>query len=68
MKSSVDLDCEYLKLGRLKKAGGIFNRILDLSKTGSVTVESKILFLLRRTESLAAMGDVVQRYPLVFGF
>ncbi|KAI0313288.1 peptidase family C50-domain-containing protein [Amylostereum chailletii] len=60
MVSSIDLAYEYLKLGKLRKAGSIFNRTLALFRSGVSSDESRILFLLRHTESLAVMGDVQQ--------
>ncbi|KAI0029237.1 peptidase family C50-domain-containing protein [Vararia minispora EC-137] len=60
MISSINLAYEYLKLGKLKKAGSIFNKTLTRFKTGVVSKETRLLFLLRHAEALAVLGYVEQ--------
>lgn len=65
----VDLAHEYIKLGRPKRAGSIFNRCATVFKVGTVTDEVRLRHLLGQAEILA-LGEnipgrcVHERYAL----
>ncbi|KAI0064205.1 hypothetical protein BV25DRAFT_1914431 [Artomyces pyxidatus] len=60
IRACSDLAHEYAKLGKVKKAAGLYNRALALIKSKQTSPEVQVLFLLRYTESLAFVGDVSQ--------
>lgn len=51
--ASVDLACEYVKLGKVGRAAVIFNQLLAPVKSGKVSDEACVSFFLRFAESLA---------------
>jgi hypothetical protein len=63
--SSIDLAHEYAKLGKTGKANAIYHSTLSSIKNQTTLDEVRILFLLRHSESLAAVGNSLQRYASV---
>ncbi|PPQ82925.1 hypothetical protein CVT24_008809, partial [Panaeolus cyanescens] len=51
---SIDLAQEYVVLGRFKRAAGIFNQALDIVRSGQISRDVSIRFILRYAEALAA--------------
>ena len=61
VRLSVDLAHEYVKLGKTKKGAAIYKHTLGVVKSLSWSEETKMLYLLRYSESLASTGDVLKR-------
>ena len=61
MRLSVDLAHEYVKLGKTKKGAAIYKNTLNLAKGLPLSEETRVLFLLRYSESLAVTGDILKR-------
>jgi separase len=59
---SIELAQEYVNLGKLEKAGNIYNNTVNLAKKVSLSEEIRVLLLLRYSESQAASGNVLKRY------
>jgi separase len=58
---SVRLAHEYVKLGKLREAGGVYKRSLNPTQIQTVSNDTRVVLLLRRAESLTKIGDVGQR-------
>ncbi|KAH9945510.1 peptidase family C50-domain-containing protein [Amylocystis lapponica] len=58
--ASMDLAYEYIKLGRMEKAGTVYAHSFAALSSGETAPEVRILFLLRYAESLAAAGNVIK--------
>ncbi|KAG6902753.1 hypothetical protein C0995_011901 [Termitomyces sp. Mi166 len=56
--SSVDLACEYAKLGKVRRATTIFSATLDTVRSRQASVEASVYFYLRYAESLAMTEDL----------
>ena len=65
VRLSVDLAHEYVKLGKTKKGAAIYKHTLGVVKSLSWSEETRVLYLLRYSESLASTGDVLKRSVLV---
>ncbi|KAI0266095.1 peptidase family C50-domain-containing protein [Gloeopeniophorella convolvens] len=59
VRFSVTLAHEYVKLGKLKKAGSVYNRSLNSAQVQTVSDETKIVLLLRHAESVTRIGLLV---------
>jgi hypothetical protein len=59
--ASVDLAHEYVKLGKIRRASAIYNQSLSSVRSGSLSDETKVRYLLRYAESLVAADNVLQR-------
>jgi hypothetical protein len=57
---SIQLAHEYVKLGKLREAGGIYKRSLNPTRTQTVSNETRVVLLLGHAESLTKNGDVTQ--------
>ena len=62
VKISVDLAHEYVKLGKRQKAVNIYKHTLSTVKDVDIALETRVLYLLRYTESLASTGNMLKRY------
>ncbi|KZV64170.1 hypothetical protein PENSPDRAFT_656761 [Peniophora sp. CONT] len=60
MLASTELATEYLGLGRLQRAGRIFNAALDRFRAGKGSESTRVFFLLRHSQTLAVLGDLDQ--------
>ncbi|KAL0960162.1 hypothetical protein HGRIS_011797 [Hohenbuehelia grisea] len=58
--TSVDLAHEYTKLGKVRKANGIYRRVSTALRDTQASDSARIRFLLRSAHSLALSGDVTQ--------
>jgi separase len=58
---SVQLAHEYVKLGKLREAGGVYKRSLSPMQIQTVSSDTRVVLLLRHAESLTRMGDTSQR-------
>ena len=58
---SVRLAHEYVKLGKLREAGGVYKRSLNLTQIQTVSSDTRVVLLLRHAESLTKIGNVDQR-------
>ncbi|KAH9478241.1 Separin [Psilocybe cubensis] len=56
--SSLDLAHEYVLLGKTKRAASIFYPALEIVRSGQVSDDVAVRFLLRFSESLCVIGDV----------
>jgi separase len=59
--ASVDLAHEYVKLGKTGKASVIYGQTLIAVRSGGPSDEVRTVFLLRYSESLATVGNVLRR-------
>ncbi|KAG6831576.1 hypothetical protein H0H87_004795 [Tephrocybe sp. NHM501043] len=66
IKSSVDLAYEYAKLGKMRRATGIFGRILDVVRTAGASTEAAAYFFLRYAESEVVTSDDAQRSASIY--
>jgi separase len=57
---SIQLAHEYVKLGKLRDAGGVYKRSLSSTHIQTVSNETRVVLLLRHAESLIKIGDVNQ--------
>ncbi|TFK48944.1 hypothetical protein OE88DRAFT_1737166 [Heliocybe sulcata] len=60
VKACVDLAHEYVKLGKIRKAGRIYGQALTVVRSQQASEEAAILFLLRYAESLALADNVLR--------
>jgi separase len=58
---SVQLAHEYVKLGKLREAGGVYKRSLSPMQIQTVSSDTRVVLLLRHAESLTRIGDIGQR-------
>ena len=58
---SIQLAHEYVKLGKLREAGGVYKRSLNPTQIQTVSSDTRVVLLLRHAESLTKIGDVDQR-------
>ncbi|VDC05614.1 unnamed protein product [Peniophora sp. CBMAI 1063] len=58
--ASTELATEYLGLGRLQRAGRVFNAALDKFRAGKGSESTRVFFLLRHSQTLAVLGDLGQ--------
>jgi separase len=58
---SVQLAHEYVKLGKLREARGVYKRSLNPTQIQTVSSDIRVVLLLRHAESLTKIGDVDQR-------
>lgn len=58
----VDLAHEYIKLGKSKRAGALFNMCANVLKAGELPEEVRLLYLLGHAEVLALKGNIAARY------
>lgn len=63
--SSLDLAHEYVILGKTKRAASIFYPALEIVRSGQVSDDIAVRFLLRFSESLCAIEDVPERSVIV---
>lgn len=61
MLASTELATEYLTLGRLQRAGRVFNAALDRFRAAKGSESTRVFFLLRHSQTLAVLGDLDQR-------
>lgn len=59
--ASVDLAHEYVKLGKTGKASAIYGQTLIVIRNGGPSDEVRTNFLLRYSESLATVNNVLRR-------
>ncbi|KNZ74935.1 Separin [Termitomyces sp. J132] len=64
--SSVDLACEYAKLGKTRRATMIFSVTLDTIRSGRVSVEASVYFYLRYAESLAMTEELQKSVAMYY--
>ncbi|KAI0634651.1 peptidase family C50-domain-containing protein [Trametes polyzona] len=57
---TIDTAHEYVKLGRAEKAVSVLAHVLPAIRSGSISQEVVILFLLRYSEAQAIMGEVLK--------
>lgn len=62
LAASVDLAHEYVKLGKTGKASIIYGQALIAVRNGEPSDEIRTSFLLRYSESLATVNNVLRRY------
>lgn len=62
LATSVDLAHEYVKLGKTGKASTIYGQALIAVRNGEPSDEIRTSFLLRYSESLATVNNVLRRY------
>ncbi|TFK52052.1 hypothetical protein OE88DRAFT_1807932 [Heliocybe sulcata] len=60
VKACVDLAHEYVKLGKIRKAGRIYGQALTVVRSQQASEEAAILFLLRYAESLALADNMLR--------
>lgn len=58
---SVHLAHEYVKLGKLSEAGGVYKRSLSPMQIQTVSSDTRVVLLLRHADSLTRIGDIGQR-------
>ena len=58
---SVQLANEYVKLGKLREAVGVYKRSLSPTQIQTVSGDTRVVLLLRHAESLTRIGDIGQR-------
>ncbi|OBZ78082.1 hypothetical protein A0H81_02757 [Grifola frondosa] len=58
--STIEVAHEYVNLGRAEKAASIYNQVLNVVRSGAITQEIVVMFLLRYAESLAAVGEILK--------
>ena len=61
MVLSIELAHEYVNLGKLAKAGNIYHNTMNIAKKVPLSEETRVLLLLRYSESQAAAGNVLKR-------
>ena len=59
--ASVDLAHEYVKLGKTGKASTIYGQALTAVRSAEPSDEVRMIFLLRYSESLAIVNNVLRR-------
>lgn len=64
---SVDLAHEYVKLGKTVKASTIYGQTLIVVRNNEPSAEVRTLFLLRYSESLALVNNVLRRCDEHYG-
>lgn len=57
---TIDTAHEYVKLGRAEKAASVLAHVLPAIRSGALSQEGVIVFLLRYAEAQAAMGEVLK--------
>ncbi|KAI0824951.1 peptidase family C50-domain-containing protein [Trametes gibbosa] len=57
---TIDTAHEYVKLGRAEKAASVLGHVLPAIRSGTISRDVVILFLLRYAEAQAAMGEVLK--------
>ncbi|KAJ7598753.1 cysteine peptidase C50 [Mycena floridula] len=62
--ASTNLGCEYLRLGKIKRASKIFGQTLTAVQSTNASVHAQSMFYLRYAESLALVEDVLQSSAL----
>lgn len=67
LMTSIELAYEYSQLGRANKALSIYSHALQTAGNGS-DPEIRALLYLRYAESLAAAGQVLQRFGVSLAF
>ena len=60
VRFSIELAHEYVNLGKTNKAANIYNHTWNAMSSLDVSNETRVLFLLRYSESLIAMGSVLK--------
>ncbi|EPQ52368.1 hypothetical protein GLOTRDRAFT_80657 [Gloeophyllum trabeum ATCC 11539] len=60
VKACIDLAHEYVKLGKIEKAGKIYGQALTVVRSKQTSEEAAIFFLLRYAESLAVSDNILR--------
>ncbi|KAJ3553303.1 hypothetical protein NM688_g3687 [Phlebia brevispora] len=60
VKISVDLAHEYVKLGKTEKGANVYKHTLNMVKGLPLSEETRVLYLLRYSESLAVTGNILK--------
>jgi len=58
---SIQLAHEYVKLGKLTEASGVYKRSLNPTQLQTVSSDTRVVLRLRHAESLTRIGDIDQR-------
>ena len=58
---SVQLAHEYVKLGKSREAGSVYKRSLSHMQIQTASSDTRVVLLLRHSESLTKIGDIGQR-------